>query len=78
MHETLGSVWEWTADFWNDSLAGAPNDGSAWRTGDCEKRYYRSGAALAYPKDSRAANRGGLRIAHTGYDLGFRVARALD
>ena len=25
-----GNVWEWCADAWHDSYAGAPGDGSAW------------------------------------------------
>jgi len=78
LHDTLGNVWEWTADCWNDSLAGAPTDGSAWRSGDCEKRTYRGGAAVSYPSSARSANRGGLKLSHRAYDFGFRVARDLN
>ena len=29
-----GNVWEWTGDCWNPNYAGAPDDGTAWTTGD--------------------------------------------
>ena len=37
LHDVLGNVWEWTEDCWHDSYAGAPGDGSAWKSGDCAR-----------------------------------------
>ncbi|CDO38640.1 formylglycine-generating enzyme family protein [Novosphingobium sp. KN65.2] len=43
VHDMHGNVWEWTADCWNDSHAGAPADGSARTAGDCALRVFRGG-----------------------------------
>ena len=74
LHDMIGNVWEWTADCWNESYAGAPDNGSAWTSGDCRWRVLRGGAWISYLQFARSANSGrvgfGLR-----YDLnGFRVA----
>ena len=39
-----GNVWEWVEDCWNDSYEGAPDDGSAWTSGDCGRRVLRGGS----------------------------------
>ena len=78
LHNIHGNVWEWTADCWHESYAGAPADGSAWLTGDCAKRVYRGGAWNAYPWVMRSAYRRELKIGHRGSNVGFRIARELD
>ena len=35
LYDTHGNVWEWVEDCWNDGYEGAPDDGSAWTSGDC-------------------------------------------
>ncbi|MBL9048468.1 MAG: SUMF1/EgtB/PvdO family nonheme iron enzyme, partial [Tabrizicola sp.] len=35
LYDMSGNVWEWTEDCWNEDYVGAPNDGSAWTTGEC-------------------------------------------
>ena len=85
LHDVHGNVWEWTEDCWNESYAGAPSDGSAWLTGNCGSRVWRSGSWNDHPSghssDLRAATRVGvptdLDIADYGDITGFRVARAL-
>ena len=57
LHDMLGNVGEWTADCWNDSYAGAPLDGRAWKHGDCSLRVLRGGSWDDPPSDLRAANR---------------------
>jgi formylglycine-generating enzyme required for sulfatase activity len=72
------NVWEWTEDCWNADYRGhAPLDGSAWTTGDCNRRVVRAGAFNNTPASARSAFRfwevGELRSAL----IGFRVARDL-
>jgi len=72
-----GNVWQWVADCWNASYAGAPADGSPWLSGECEKAVVRGGAWGLTPQDVRSARREG-----DGKDLrsgrrGFRIARDL-
>ncbi len=79
LYDTAGNVWEWVADCWNGSYAGAPSDGSAWMSGNCDIRVWRGGSWDGPPRDLRSANR--YRKA-SGYrsdnDGGFRVAMTLD
>jgi formylglycine-generating enzyme required for sulfatase activity len=83
LHDMHGNVWEWVEDCWNESYHGAPTDGSAWATGDCDRRVQRGGSWFAVPKVSRAAHRFGflrdLNISGLDFaDQGFRVPRALN
>ncbi len=45
-----GNVWEWVEDCWNYSYKGALSDGSAWTSGDCNRRVLRGGAWKNYPE----------------------------
>ena len=77
LHDMHGNLWEWVQDCWNGSYQGAPADGSAWTSGDCERRGLRGGSWGFRPGFLRAAYR--FRDS-TGdrYDVfGFRVARTL-
>ena len=44
LYDVLGNVSEWTEDCWNETYAGAPTDGRAWRSGDCSLRVLRGGS----------------------------------
>ena len=77
LYDVHGNVFEWVQDCWNGSYEGAPNDGSAWESGDCGKAVLRGGSWLNNPEYLRSAYR--LRI-DTGlryYYDGFRLARTL-
>ena len=75
LHDVHGNVAEWVQDCWNDSYAGAPNDGSAWKSGDCSRRVLRGGSCYVIPRNLRAANRYWLVAGVRSDDAGFRVAR---
>ena len=82
LFDMLGNVWQWTADCWNESYAGAPTDGGAWLLGDCSKRVLRGGSWSNLPVFVRAAARSkaaasGADFDYSGY-AGFRVARSLE
>jgi formylglycine-generating enzyme required for sulfatase activity len=70
-----GNVWEWVEDCFHDSYNGAPEDGSAWTSGDCSLRVARGGAWIHGPGYLRSAGRDGLYAGHRLNSLGFRVGR---
>ena len=77
LYDVLGNAWEWTADCWNESYAGAPRDGSAWQRGDCSRRVVRGGSWNYAPGDLRSAARTGYPSGNRNQGIGFRIARAL-
>ena len=70
-----GNVWQWVADCWNASYAGAPVDGSPWLNGECGKAVVRGGAWGLSPDDIRSARREGDNKDLRSGRRGFRVAR---
>ena len=77
LHDVLGNVWEWVADCWNGSYAGAPVDGRARETGDCSKRVLRGGSWFNGPGFLRSALRYRNATGYRSNLSGFRVARTL-
>lgn len=78
LYQVHGNVYEWMEDCWNDNYSGAPADGSARTTGDCNRRVLRGGSWDNYPWDLRAACRDGGGASGLRYYLvGFRLARKL-
>ena len=75
LHDTIGNVWEWLEDCWNDDYFGAPADGTSRNTGDCSYRGTRGGSWLNDPKFLRSAHRNRLFNAYRKYNTGFRVVR---
>ena len=80
LYDVHGNVWEWVEDCQNGSYDGAPTDGSAWESKDCncEKRIVRGGSWNVEPRDLRSANRGRDLAGKRDSVSGFRVARTLD
>jgi len=77
LFDTVGNVWEWVEDCWNESYSGAPTDGSAWTSGNCAVRVLRGGSWVSRPGNVRSANRS-RNDTDIRYDFnGFRVARTL-
>ena len=91
LHDMHGNVQEWVQDCWNGNYRGAPVDGSAWESGNCEERVLRGGSWNLPSKDVRNANRRRFdpeqRIAsewlrrwedkYVSNHIGFRVAKEL-
>ena len=77
LHDLHGNVYEWVQDCWNDSYVRAPSDGSAWLTGNCDKRVLRGGAWDDLSWFLRAAHRIWRAADNRKNDVGFRVARTL-
>lgn len=74
--DLAGNVWEWVADCWHGSYAGAPADGSEWKAGCVGNfRTYRGGSWEDVAEKLRAANRAGLAPGRQDPAIGFRVAR---
>ena len=78
VHDMHGNVHEWVEDCSNVSYAGAPSDGSAWRSGNCERRVLRGGTWVSDPGDLRSASRSGNISESRSRFNGFRVARTLN
>jgi eukaryotic-like serine/threonine-protein kinase len=72
-----GNVWEWVEDCYHDDYEGAPVDGAAWTTGDCDARVVWGGSWGSDPQHLRAATRLRSTPANQFNYLGFRVGRAL-
>ncbi len=76
LYDMHGNVREWVQDCYNSNYEGAPTDGTAWLTGNCDGRVKRGGSWNDGPWYLRSANR---RTHHTEFRLygdGFRVARS--
>ena len=78
LYDVIGNVWEWTQDCWNGSYAGAPSDGSAWQSGECDRRVLRGGSWFFNPWFLRSAYRCGIATDYRFNYFGFRVARTLN
>ena len=77
LHDMHGNVYEWVEDCWNDSYSGAPSNGDAWLSGNCEGRVMRGGSWLDDPWFLRSAKRFWNTSGIRDFNLGFRVARTL-
>ena len=75
--DTVGNVWEWVEDCFNDNYEGAPTNGRVWTSGFCGKRMLRGGSWYCSPQFVRPAFRIGNFPGLRSYDVGFRVARTL-
>jgi formylglycine-generating enzyme required for sulfatase activity len=76
LYDMLGNVWEWTQDCYHDNYNGAPIDGSAWTSGDCQKRVIRGGSWNSPPTFVRVSARSGDGLlAVRSNVIGFRLAR---
>jgi len=77
LYDMHGNVLEWTQDCWNKSYEGAPANGSAWDSGNCERRVLRGGSWYDEPRTLRSANRNWNTRDDQGDGVGFRLSRTL-
>ena len=79
LHDVYGNVWEWVEDCWNVNYQvgapRAPNDGSAWMSGDCSAHVLRGGSWRQHPLLIGATYRSVLDSGDRDDNVGFRVAR---
>ena len=75
LYDTAGNAAEWVQDCWNASYRGAPRDGSAWTTGNCNLRVLRGGSFASKANAVRSASRFRYDQDVRYYANGFRVAR---
>lgn len=75
LYDMSGNAMEWVQDCWQYTYNGAPSNGSAWSSEQCNRRVLRGGYWFGPEKAARAARRGSnppnFRIGLSG----FRVAR---
>ena len=78
LYQVHGNAWSWVEDCWHDDYKGAPNDGSAWTTGDCGRRVLRGGSWINDPRNLRVALRNWFNPVIRNGSIGFRLARTLN
>jgi formylglycine-generating enzyme required for sulfatase activity len=74
LYDTAGNAWEWVADCLNETYVGAPTDGSAWMTGDCQSGVLRGGSYTHYSRNVRTANRNTHKRDYSADGYSFRIA----
>jgi formylglycine-generating enzyme required for sulfatase activity len=77
VYDTAGNVTQWVEDRWNSTYDGAPQDGSAWETGDQLRRVMRSGSWFNGPKAQHSAFRNGDSPRVRSPKIGIRMAVTL-
>jgi formylglycine-generating enzyme required for sulfatase activity len=77
LYDTAGNAAEWVEDCWNDNYRGAPNNGSAWASGQCRLRVLRGGAFDSQAKYLRSTARFRYDVDVRFVANGFRVLREL-
>lgn len=77
LYDMHGNVFEWTQDCWNSSHQGAPSDGTARSSGQCNRRVLRGGSWHDPGRYLRSANRFNV-LRDLSFDhFGFRLSRSL-
>jgi formylglycine-generating enzyme required for sulfatase activity len=74
LYDVHGNVWQMVQDYYHESYAGAPTDGSAWLTGgDQQYRVIRGGSWCDGAEFARSANRGRIGTSSRYSNVGFRL-----
>lgn len=75
LYDMQGNIWEHVLDCMNPDYKGAPTDGSAWMTGDCDAHPARGGSYGNAAFTAYLAMRAPRDADYRGHSWGFRVAR---
>jgi len=75
IYDMSGNVWEWTQDCWNETYSGAPTNGDAWETGNCNYRVIRGGSSMFFSENLKTNSRVKQKIVIRGKHYGFRLAQ---
>jgi formylglycine-generating enzyme required for sulfatase activity len=78
LYDTAGNAAEWVEDCWNDNYRGAPQNGSAWTTGQCRLRVLRGGAFDSQTRYLRSMSRFRYDSDVRYFANGFRVLREMQ
>ena len=78
LYDLSGNAWHWIKDCWNDGYLGAPINGTAWMSGDCDRAVLRGGSWSYDGLFLRSAHRSGGSRDYRSSNAGFRVARHID
>lgn len=78
LYDMAGNVFQWVEDCYHPNYSGAPTDGSAWVSADCEERVIRGGSLGHVPRLMRSAYRFKDPADHRSVFLGFRVAKDIE
>lgn len=76
IHDMSGNIGEWMQDCWNDSYSGAPTDGSAWMSGNCNNRVFRGGSWYHESRYLISASRLKAHRVNRVPIIGFRLAKS--
>ncbi len=72
LHDMHGNIWEWVQDKWHENYSGAPNDSSAWETGNSLKRVEKGGGWFSDANRCRSSFRDKDDSQYKSEDIGFR------
>jgi len=78
LYDMAGNASQLVVDCFNGSYVGAPQDGSAWTTGDCKRQIIRGGNYYMDMSAVRSASRSDAIAEWPAPHLGFRVVRELN
>lgn len=76
LYDMHGNVWEWCQDWFHDSYAGAPGDGTAWEVPRGTLPVLRGGCIAVSASNCRSANRSYADPNFRSFAHGFRVVKA--